>query len=239
MMSLEQWLPVATAVIILAFAASVFRRYARSRRAYFLLWGVGLSMFGAANLAEAYSTLAWHPLAFRLWYLNGAMLNAAWLGQGTVFLLSTRKSLARGLLWLLIAGTLAAAVLVLTTPVDGTTFTVHEPLSAQYREILPPGAVVRKLTPVFNIYGLVTLVGGALYSAWLLSRKEIAAQRVAGNLLIAFGALVLAAASTQLRLGLADYLYAAELAAAAMMFAGFLLASAKTSPAPALERMTP
>lgn len=239
MMPFGTWLPVASAVVILAFAASVFRRYAVRRGAYLLVWGVGLAMFGAANLAEAYSTLAWHPMAFRLWYLNGAILNAAWLGQGTVFLLATRKSLARGLLRVLIAGTLAAAALVFTTPLNEAQFTVHEPLSAQYRQILPTGAVVRKLTPLFNIYGLVTLVGGALYSAWLLSKKEIAPQRVVGNLLIAFGALVLAIASTQLRLGLADYLYAAELAAAAMMFAGFLLASAKSSPAPALGRMIP
>ncbi len=231
------WLPVASALVIIAFAVSVFRRYAQRRGSHLLLWGAGLAMFGVANLAEAYSAVAWHPAVFRLWYLNGAILNAAWLGQGTVLLLSKRKSLARVLLWTLIAGTLAATALVFTTPLNEARFTVREPLSAQYREILPPGAVVRKLTPLFNIYGLVTLVGGALYSAWLLSRKEIAPQRVAGNLLIAFGALALAAASTQLRLGLADYLYPAELVAAAMMFAGFLLASARPSPAPVMGRM--
>lgn len=86
---------------------------------------------------------------------------------------------------------------------------------------------MRRLTPIFNIYGLITLVGGALYSAWLLWRKEIVPNRVIGNVLIAAGALALGFASTLVRLGLGDYLYVAELIAAVFMFAGFLLATSR------------
>ncbi len=228
---LIQWLPVASSLVIFAFAATVFRRYARRGGTYSLVWGIGLTMFGIANFAEAYSALTWHPLMFRLWYLNGAILTAAWLGQGTVFLLSKRKHLARILFGVLVAGSLAGAYFIFTTPLNPAGFTAHVPLGSQYREIMPPGATVRKLTPFFNIYGVITLVGGALYSAWLLYRKEIAPQRVAGNILIALGGLAIGFASTLVRLGLADYLYVAEFLAAVSMFAGFLLATTRM-PAP-------
>lgn len=36
--------------------------------------------------------------------------------------------------------------------------------------LLPLGSAVRLTTPFFNIYGLLTLVGGALYSAYLFWR---------------------------------------------------------------------
>jgi len=224
---MTQWLPVASSLVIIAFAALVFRRYADRGGTHLLIWGIGLTMFGIGSFTEAYSALAWSPLVFRLWYLDGAILNAAWLGQGTVFLLSKRKRIARILLALLIVGSLAGAYLIFTTPLDATRFTPRLPLGSQYREIMPAGAPVRKLTPLFNIYGVVTLVGGALYSAWLLYRKEIVPQRVVGNILIAFGALAIGFASTLVRLGMADYLYLGELLAAVSMFAGFLLATTR------------
>jgi hypothetical protein len=250
---MTQALPFVSSAVIAVFALLVFRRYRQRGGTHLLLWGVGLVMFGVASFAEAYSALAWHPTVFRLWYLNGAILNAAWLGQGTVFLLARRRAVARALMVALAAASALAAVLVFTTPLDASRFRPDEPLSAQYREvtdptgqvrpgILPRGAAVRRITPLFNIYGTVTLVGGALYSAWLLYRKEIVPQRVVGNILIAAGALSLAAASTLVRLGLADVLYLAELVAAVAMFAGFLLATVRVpapAPAPAAGRAAP
>lgn len=227
---MTRFLPIASAVIIVVFAALVFRRYLQRGGVHLLLWGIGLSMFGAGSLTEAYSTVAWHPTVFRLWYLTGAILNAAWLGQGTVFLLSRRRRTARALLVVLIVGSMIATWLTFTTPLNAARFKSHETLSAQYREILPRSAPVRKLTPIFNIYGLLTLVGGALYSAWLLWRKEIVPNRVLGNLLIAVGALALGFASVLVRLGLRDYLYVAELIAAIFMFGGFLLATSRPKP---------
>jgi hypothetical protein len=231
------WSPIASTLVIVLFVVLIFLRYRRRGSTPLLVWGIGLAMFGLASLAEAYSAVRWHPVVFRLWYLSGAMLNAAWLGQGTVFLLNRRARLSWILLGLLIAGSLGGGYQVFRTPVDGTHFTVGAPLSAQYREILPPGAAVRMLTPLFNIYGLLTLVGGALYSAWLLYRKEDVLQRVVGNVLIAFGGLALAFASTLVRFGWADYLYVAEFLAATSMFAGFLLATMRVPVAAASRRV--
>ena len=291
-MNSTQLFPLASSVIILVFATLVLRRFAARRSSHLLVWGIGLLMFGVASLAEAYSTLAWHPLAFRLWYLAGAALSAAWIGQGSVHLLAGAKlpnlllalilgyaaaavlflslsrlgigagvvaaliafqglifagvlwrrivrrwnpaRLAMLLTWVLIAGSIVAAYLVFSLPLNPAGFNPAEPLSAQYREILPPAAGVRKVTPVLNIYGTIALVGGALYSAWLLWRKETMPHRVVGNVLIAVGAMLIACTSAMVRLGLADYLYVGQLLAAGLMFSGFLLASARASmPSPA------
>lgn len=60
-----RYLPAATAAVIAVFAVLVFRRYRARGGTPLLLWGIGLTMFGIASLAEAYSTLAWSPAAFR------------------------------------------------------------------------------------------------------------------------------------------------------------------------------
>lgn len=93
------------------------------------------------------------------------------------------------------------------------------------RGILPLGASVRLMTPFFNIYGLLTLVGGAIWSAYLFWRKRVLPNRVIGNVLIAAGALSIGLASTLTRLGHGQYLYLGELAAAVLMFSGFLIAA--------------
>ena len=81
------------------------------------------------------------------------------------------------------------------------------------------------LTIILNIYGTITLVGGALYSAWLFWRKKILLNRMLGNMLIAAGALMPAMAGTFLRLGLVDWLYVSEFLGVVLMYAGFSLAT--------------
>jgi hypothetical protein len=93
------------------------------------------------------------------------------------------------------------------------------------RGILPLGTPVRLTTPFFNIYGLITLVGGAIYSAYLFWRKRVMPNRVVANVLIAAGALLIGFASTLTRLGYGEYLYLGELLSAILMFAGFQLAA--------------
>src|SRR5512138_2950263 len=93
------------------------------------------------------------------------------------------------------------------------------------RGLLPLGTPVRLMTPFFNIYGLLTLVGGAIWSAYLFLRKRVLPNRVIGNVLIAAGALSIGSASTLTRLGYGQLLYLGELVAAVLMFAGFLTAA--------------
>jgi hypothetical protein len=223
--NLNNSLSFLSSVIMFVFTVFVFERWTRRRTPYLLLWGTGLAMFGIGSFTEAFLALTWNSLMFRLWYVCGAMLNAGWLGQGTVYLLGRRKW-ANVLMVIIGILSLIGIVGVFLTPLDSSRFSTSVLLSEQYRNILPPGAPVRLLTPIFNIYGLVTLVGGALYSAWLFWRKRVLPNRVLGNVLIAVGALAIASTSTLTRLGMGSYLYLGELVAAILMFSGFLLATA-------------
>ena len=93
------------------------------------------------------------------------------------------------------------------------------------RGLLPLGTPVRLTTPFFNIYGLLTLVGGAIYSAYLFWRKRVMPNRVIANVLIAAGALAIGSASTLTRLGYGEFLYLGEVLAAILMFVGFRMAA--------------
>jgi len=93
------------------------------------------------------------------------------------------------------------------------------------RGVLPLGAPVRLTTPFFNIFGLLTLVGGAIWSAFLFWRKRVLPNRVLANVLIAAGALLIGTASTLTRLGVGQYLYLGELLSAVLMFTGFMVAA--------------
>jgi len=105
------------------------------------------------------------------------------------------------------------------------TLTVRGEQVTAVRGLLPYGASVRLTTPFFNIYGLLTLVGGALWSAYLFWRKRVMPNRVIGNVLIAAGALLIGSASTLTRLGYGQFLYVGELLSAILMFAGFRYAA--------------
>jgi hypothetical protein len=237
-MSMGLVFPFVSSVIMIVFSVSVLRKYPARRKLHFLFWGIGLAMFAAGSVAEAsFAVAGWSPATFFVWYLFGAALNAAWIGHGTLYLL-VRRRWAHALTAVLVVSSLAAGVLMLQVMprLDPTGFQASVPISEQYRTIMPAisdGATVRLSTPFFNISGLITLVGGALWSAWLFLRKQVLPNRVLGNVLIAAGALSIGLASTATRLGYGGYLYLGELVAAVLMYSGFLMAGA---PATRAER---
>lgn len=232
-MDLNRWLPFTSTVITATFAVAVLARYYRRRGLHLLFWGLGLVLYGLGTLSEFYSTYAWSPLVFRLWYIGGALLTAAWLGQGTVYLLVRRGNVAHYLMVGLVVASALAVVVMFTTPLDGSAFSAARDLSAQYKQILPTGALVRRLTPLFNVYGTFWLVGGAAYSAWLFWRRRVLLHRAIGNVLIAAGALAPAIGGGLNRLGASEFLYVSELLGAGLMFVGFLRA---TTPMAAREQ---
>lgn len=229
-MDLMHALPYLSTLVTLVFAGTVFRRYLRGRRMHTLMWSIGLLLYAIGTFAEAYLEAAWSPLVLRLWYLTGAMLTAAWLAQGSVYLLVRRPRVAHGALAALAVLSLAAIVLVALAPLDPSAYRAGVPISSQYKDILTRTGPTVVLTIGLNIFGTLGLVGGAAYSAWLFWRKHVLAQRMVGNILIAAGGLFPALAGTLIRIGLGDWLSISELLGAAIMFWGFTLA---THPQPA------
>lgn len=228
-MRLETLLPLLSTVVTFTFAYFVLARYVRRKGLHLLLWGIGLVFYGMGTLSEFVSSLVWSPIFLRLWYIGGALLTAAWLGQGTVYLLVRRRPIPNALLVILILASLFGVYRTLAAPLNPAPFSIYRPLSEQYREIMDTSGALRLTTIFMNIYGTLCLVGGALYSAYLFWRKRVLANRVVGNVLIAAGALMPAAGGTFLALGGVDWLYLSELLGAILMFLGFLRATAPSA----------
>ncbi len=218
-------LPFLSSIISFVFAAFVFQRYARRRRSHLLLWGLGLVFYGIGGFCEGYyGAFGWNPLIFRLWYLFGAILVAAWLGQGTVYLLA-KPRLANFLMAILGLASIYAVWRVFSAQLDPSLLTssLHTGSELSGHAIVTPG--VRVLTPFFNLYGTVTLVGGALYSAFLFWRKRVLLHRTIGNVLIATGAMLPAFGGTFSRMGVPGALYLGEFFGVILMFIGFVRAT--------------
>jgi hypothetical protein len=236
-----QYIPLISTIISFVFAISVFNRYRLRKGTHLLYWGIGLVLYGLGTLSEVILAINFSPIILKLWYLCGAMLTAAWLGQGTVYLLVRKPGVARAMaigLWIV---SLAAVLLVILAPLSAsaTVYEVTQPASAQYKDILTRSGWIILLTILLNIYGTITLVGGAIYSAYLFWRKRVMLNRVVGNILIAAGALMPATAGFFVQAGLVDWLYISELLGVILMYIGFLQATASrpvqnpASPAPA------
>jgi len=220
------YIPYLSTLVTFAFTAAVFTRYWRKGGAHLLLWALGLLFYGLGTLSEVVLSVTFSLLALKIWYLTGAMLTAAWLGQGTLHLLVRKGKTATVLTGILTAVSLLSLVLVLSAPTLTSAFDVSRPVSEQYKDILTRNGLTIFLTILLNIYGTLTLVGGAIYSAFLFWRKQILANRMFGNILIAAGALSPALGGTLLKAGYADLLYLSEFIGAILMFIGFIMATA-------------
>src|SRR3989338_7419386 len=151
-------LPFFSTAITMAFALSVLSRYFKGRRLYSLLWGVGLLLYAAGTLSEAWLALSWSAFWLRAWYLTGAMLTAAWLGQGTIYLLVRKTAVAHALMALLGLASLVALVAVFTAPIDPTAFQKGVAISSQYKALLARSGLTVML-------GNVLIAAGALLPA--------------------------------------------------------------------------
>lgn len=208
-------IPLLSSIVSLVFAVTVLAQFRGRRKPYQLVWGIGLIMYSISTFAEFW-TGVWglDQLVYRLWYLFGAIYVVAYLGMGTVFLLFRRR-VANITLALLIGASIYAAFRVGTASIDLGTL---EQLSGTAM----PGSI-RLMTPLFNTFGTVTLVGGAIYSAIMYWKRRTMPHRVISNALIAGGAILPAIGGTFLRLGgpLQSF-YILELAGIVIIFLGFL-----------------
>ena len=116
------------------------------------------------------------------------------------------------------------AILVLSAPLTAAapSYNVTQAISSQYKDILTRSGLIIAFTIILNIYGTLTLVGGAIYSAIIFFRKRVLVNRMIGNVLIAIGALAPAMAGSFVKMGLVDGLYLSELVGVVLMYIGFI-----------------
>ncbi len=208
-------IPLISCIVSFIFAITVLDQYFARRKPYQIVWAIGLFMYAIGTGVEFW-TGAWgiDPLALRLWYLFGAILVAAYLGMGTLYLLMRRKT-AHIIMAILVVASIYAAVRVFTVSVDTTGM---ETLTGS---ILPLD--VRLMTGIFNTFGTIALVGGALYSAWIFWRRRILFHRMIANILIAFGAILPAIGGSNLTVGgNIRVFFIFELLGIIIIFIGFL-----------------
>jgi hypothetical protein len=223
------YISILSTVVVLFFVVAVFNRYSQRGGVHLLLWGIGLVFYGLGTFSEAVMLFTFDPWILKLWYFSGAMMTAAWLGQGSIHLLVRKRGVAPALTGLLLVVSLISAYLIVSAPVVGgaaAAYDLNLPASGQYHDILERNSAVVALTIILNIYGTVALVGGALYSAFLFWRKQVLLNRMLGNILIAAGALMPAMGGSFIKAGLPDWLYLSEFLGAILMFAGFIKATA-------------
>jgi hypothetical protein len=92
MNTLNVALPLGSSVLSFAFAAMVFDQWWQRRQAFQLVWAIGLLWYGISAGCEFIgSAFGWSEPLYRAWYLIGALFVAAYLGAGTVYLLSKTR----------------------------------------------------------------------------------------------------------------------------------------------------
>ncbi|MBI4285415.1 MAG: hypothetical protein HY670_05900 [Chloroflexi bacterium] len=208
-------LPLIASIVSLIFGLAVLDQYFARRKPYQLLWAIALFMYCVSTftefLAESYGV---SDAIYRLWYLFGAILVAAYLGMGTLYLLVKRG----------VAHIIMALLLLISVYAAFKVFTVDLDLSGLQRfsgRILPDD--IRSLSRYLSYIGALVLVGGALYSSWVFLRRKILPHRVSSNILIAVGVLLPAIGGGIMRAADAFLLfYLFELAGIIIIFIGFL-----------------
>lgn len=230
---------IATA-IALAFGAIVYQHYLRRGRSYQLVWSIALLDFAIGTFCQFQAELGgWTPSIYRIWYFTGAMLSAAYLGQGTIYLLFSPR-VAHVSMAILGCVSSAGLALVATLPVDMSRALTPGGITGNG---FPSGMLIL-LIPL-NTYGTVALVAGAVWSVVRFRQRGTLGRRAVGTLLIAAGGLVVALGGTANRLGVPGLLYVTELIGLALIFGGYLQTVARAespglvSPRPTVELAPP
>lgn len=85
-------LPTLTSIVAFVMAVALLDQWRERRRSYQLVWALGSLFFAIASACEALGAASgWTTLLVRVWYLDGAVLTAGWLGLGTALLLAKTR----------------------------------------------------------------------------------------------------------------------------------------------------
>ena len=216
MSHLIEYIPIVTTIFSIYFGLEIFAHYRYSKTNYLMWWTIGVVAFGLGTLSESINALfGWSELNTRLWYIVGALLGGYPLAQGSVYLLMNRR-FAHATTIIFGSLIIGAAICVILTPIA---------LPADFADKLT-GKVfawswVRLFSIPINIYALIFLVGGAVYSAIRYYAKADHQARFKGNIFIAIGGLLPGIGGTFTRMGHVNVLFVTELFGLILIYAGY------------------
>jgi hypothetical protein len=221
--------PLIVTAVALAFAVILFRQWLRRHRPYQLVWTFSLALGALAGLAFVLFLLADRSVFFfKLYYITGALLMAAYLGLGSIYLHAPRRA-ADITAGILVALSIIGIVMILATSVHQAV--LHGSNIEAGTQLISGPAVI--FIAVLNTFGAVAVIGGALYSAWRLVRRQGPLRLLVSNILIAGGTILASLAGTLARItgnGSAFWLLLAL--GFVVLFGGFLLTTVKSAPRP-------
>ncbi len=211
------YFPILTTLFSAYFATVLYRHWrAKPQSVYLMWWMIGVIVYGLGTVTESLTTLiGWHAILFRLWFIVGALLGGAALAQGTIYLMLSRRR-ADMLTKIFLAYTAVSSLLVLLTPLNYAKV-VTDKLSGD----VMVWQWVRILAAPINTYALLFLVGGAILSAWRYYKKQGKSARVAGNVLIATGALLPGIGGSFAAKGVVEALYVTEFIGILLIWWGY------------------
>ena len=215
--------PAAAAIVAGIFAAMLTRRWIERRRSFEGLWAIAMAMYAVASLSLMVGAAAgWSNLAFRGYWLFGAILTVPYLAAGEALLLFPSRRVRAWALGLLGVLTVVALVVVASTPVFGASYELELPRGAlAYQDGRLPLTIAR----IYAYSAFVLLIAGTLWAAWRRRGKPDLRLRFVGTLLVALGASVAAGGSAFAAHGLLTGFSLTLLGGICLMFWGFLVAS--------------
>ena len=217
-------LPIAAAVVALAFGVHLLFRSGHRHAWHEAVWGVAMLMFFVATGALVLGVAdGWSSTEFRAYWLFGAVLNVPYLALGEVYLLARQRWAGHVLLVILLGATAWASAEVRSATLDTSVLRAEEFFAG--REVLGEDAPARTLAFLYSYTGTAVLVLGILWSSRrMLGRPELRGPFY-GTLLIAFGALIEAGGSAFAAAGSFVGFSLTLVAGISVMYWGFLTAT--------------
>jgi hypothetical protein len=235
--------PLIVLAVSLAFCLTVTRQYVARRRPYQLAWSLSLACAAAGSLSYIVFLAAdKSALAFRLYYIFGALLTAPLLGLGSLLLIARSDQARQRVRWAISAVSVAAiagTVILLVDPINTVILHQLNGGPGTNPDVYKPNAWRTVIVAGLNIFGALAVVGVAVYSGWQLYRKHGSQRLVVANVLIAVGTYVISQAGGQARTGFgAGAFWLTMTVGWVILFGGFLCTfslqreSRPTAPAP-------
>lgn len=226
---------VVNVVVTGLFVGVVLSQYLGRHRIYQLYWSMALAMAFIGTLAYVLmiavgSTTSGGEALFRTYYIFGAALTAAWLGLGSIALISSNR-ITRICVAIVSVLSIVAVVSIAMASID--THQLAQVAGTAGKGVLQTGVWLVMII-ILNTFGAVAVVGVAIYSGWKLIRRQSAnlytSKFLWANVLIVVGVSLISYAGGGARVfGLEGSFWLIMAVGWLVLFVGVLLASRRAA----------